>query len=848
MPDDQHFDAIEIRPAERQVLVDGNPAALGARAFDLLMALYERRERVVGKNELLDLVWPGLVVEENNLQVQVSSLRKVLGPSAIATIPGRGYRFTLPLGAPARVARASEASTGEGGPVPIEDALRTNLPAAAPLFGRDDDLGEAAELMRRCPVVSIVGAGGIGKTRLALALAAADPLDAPEGRWWIELGPLTDGDQIPVAIAGVLGVQLPTNRPPLGFLAGVLARQRLLVVLDNCEHLAEPVAALVALLRAQAPGVRLLITSQESLKCVDEQVYRLGSLEVPTVADPEQASRAGAVALFVARARAVEPRFRLAEDNVEAVIDICRRLDGIPLAIELAAARVPPLGVTGLQSRLNQMFNVLTGVARMKLRRHQTLRAALEWSVGLLSEDERTVFRRLGVFAGGFTLELAQAVARDDAIDEWLVLDILVQLIDKSLVIAEGEDEPRYRLLEPTRAFALEQLAAAGESEAVLRRHAEAVCDAVATFDDLQWTEPYEQRRRRWAEIGNLRAAVNWAMSPAGDRELAIRMLGTGWFLWIGNSTTAEGFDRMMALWPLPAGLPPKVEAAFCLALASLKTQAWRDEVLQAAQRAVELHRELGDRQRLTHSLVRCAATGMAREADWVDAAIAEAAELIDDSAPTRLRALVAMIHGSRALGLHHFDAARVAFGRQAELYRQEGEAAGEYAALINLGMVSLDAGEIDEAVATLRRAMEGLRREKAQFNLSSASTLYAVALAVQGDHADVLPLARQGYDHASQMGGGYHAFKPLMAAALHLGQRGDGHRAALIAGHCWATLTKATSNYCIVDVQMKEKLVAMGRERGWTVDAWMADGARLTQAQAAELAFEDRRVEESPG
>ena len=274
-------------------------------------------------------------------------------------------------------------------------------------------------------------------------------------------------------------------------------------------------------------------------------------------------------------------------------------------------------------------------------------------------------------------------------------------------------------------------------------------------------------------------------------------MLGTGWATWMGNSTTAEGFARMMALWPLPTDLPPRVEADFCLALASLKTQTWRDEVMQAAQRAVELYRQFGDRQRLTQSLVRYAAAGMAREADWVDAAIAQASALVDDSTPTRLRAMVAMIRGSRALGLHDFDAARVAFGRQAELYRQGGEAAGEYAALINLGMVALDAGEIDEAVATLRCAMDGLRREKAQFNLSSAGTLYAVALAVQGDHADVLPLARQGYDHASQMGGGHHGFKPLMAAALHHARQGDGHRATLIAGHCWATLTMRLAPPC---------------------------------------------------
>jgi len=325
-------------------------------------------------------------------------------------------------------------------------------------------------------------------------------------------------------------------------------------------------------------------------------------------------------------------------------------------------------------------------------------------------------------------------------------------------------------------------------------------------------------------------------------------MLGTGWTVWIGNNTTSEGFARMMALWPLPSDLPPKVEAAFCLALASLRTQSWKDEVLKAVQRAVELYGQLGDRGRLAHSLIRYASIGMVREGDWVDAAIGEASTLMDDSTPLRLRATLESVRGNRAVLAHDFEVARDVFGKQAELYRQDGTEAGEYAALTNLGMVALDAGHVDEAVATLRRAMDGLRRQKAQFNLAGATSLYAVALAVQGDHPDVLPLARQGYDHASQMGGGAQAFKPLMAAALHHARQGNGHRATLIAGYCWAALTQAMSTYCAADVQMKEKLVAMGRERGWSVDAWMADGARLTQAQAAELAFEDRRVEESPG
>jgi predicted ATPase/DNA-binding winged helix-turn-helix (wHTH) protein len=847
MPDDQYVDAIEIRPAERQVLVGGQPAALGARAFDLLMALYERRERVVGKNELLDLVWPGLVVEENNLQVQVSSLRKVLGPSAIATIPGRGYRFTLALGAPARSARPSDASAGDDGRLPVQPGPRTNLPAATPLIGRDDDLLEATDLMRRCPVVTIVGAGGIGKTRLALALAAADRLEAPDGCWWIELAPINDAAQVPAAIAGAMGLQLPGNRPAHAALAAALSRQRLLLVLDNCEHLAEAVASVVALLRAQAPGVRLLITSQESLKCVDEQVYRLGSLALPATTDPEEASRHGAVALFVARAHAVDPRFRLGPDNVAAVIDICRRLDGIPLAIELAAARVPLLGVAGLQSRLDQMFNVLTGVARMKLRRHQTLRAALEWSVGLLSDEERAVFRRLGVFAGGFRLELAQGVACDGRVDQWQVLDVLAQLIDKSLVIAEGEGEPRYRLLEPTRAFALEQLAAAGESQTMLRRHAEVLSVFLAADDEARWTVPSSARLRLLAELGNLRAAVDWAMSPAGDPGVAIRLLGHGYIIWTGNNIPAEGFERMMRLWPLPADLPSAVEAAFCLAIASTQGFTGREEKLQAARRAAELYRQLGDRYRLGEALCRVVSIGSARgNIPGTAEALQEAAAVIGDDAPLRLQALLAMVHGSSALNLHDFAAARAAFGRQAELYRRDGSEFGEYMGLSNVSMVLLDTGEVDAAIDILQRVLDGLQRLKAPYGRAMPRALHAVALALRGDDVDVLSLAREAFDYFSPMGGAA-PYKPLMAAALHHARRGEAQRGALIGGYAWHVMSKETSSACLIDVRMSDQLIEFAKSAGAgaSVDDWLKAGERLSQAQVAALAFEGARVED---
>jgi len=825
--------AIEIDATQRQVLIDGAPAKIGRRAFAVLLAVVERRERVVSKQELMDLVWPKLVVEENNLLVHMVALRKLLGPHAITTIPGRGYCFSLPIDA------VNGGDLDKSSP-PLA-VIRGNLATSPPLLGRAQDLDAVNALLREHAVVSIVGAAGIGKTRLALAAAASSNCEFPDGRWWVELAPITDGAQIPNSIAGTLGTQLPSGRPPTETLATALASRNLLLVLDNGEHLADEISALIDVLRARAPNVRVLVTSQELLKCIDEQVYRLGPLAVPARAQLEDAAEFGAVALFVERAHAVDSRFRMASDNVSVVVDICRRLDGIPLAIELAAARIPLLGVHGLHARLNQVFDVLTGGARMKLRRHQTLRAALDWSYGLLSAEEQTVFRRLGVFAGGFALEVAQQVLSDERIDQWLVLDLLGRLIDKSLVIADGGAEPRYRLLEITRAFALEQLARAGESEITLRRHAEAICDLmslvaanVAKVGALSRTE----RERAMNELSNLRVAVEWAIASADNRMLAYELLGKAWVVWRANGLEEEGVQRMLQLWPIPAGLPARIEADFCLSFGSLRKCAPREEHWEAARRAETLYRQLGDAKGLGDALLLVAGFSALsdRMAD-AEQALHEAELLFANTGDVSKQAPLAKTQGELHLRRGEPELALAAFRRQSELWRRAGATFPEHIALGNVGYAQLDALDVDAAIDSLRKSVDVLRGLRGSF-LELRVGWLALALAWRGDDFDVIPLAREAFDFLHELG---LAFAPLMAAALQHLRCGDAQRALLLTGCAYSRLpqervTQPTTLPKHMLQRVRER--AMAKHPAATVETWLRDGECLTADQAAAIAF----------
>lgn len=587
------FGGVEVRPAAREILLDGKTVSVGARAFDILVALIERNDRVVSKNELLDLVWPDVVVEENNLQVHISGLRKLLGPRVISTIPGRGYRFTGALESSTSAAPRSSApasARAEGA-----NPSRTNLPAELPvLYGRESEMSALRPLIRSSRLVTIVGAGGIGKSVLAQELAHELCGSFEGGVWWVELAPVADADRVATSAASVLHISLAAEEQN-GALARALSNRQMLIVLDNCEHLLHSVAALVSAILRAAPQVRLLATSQEPLKVAQEHVYRLEALAVPSVASLESARQAGAVNLFEARVQAMSPSFVIGEHNVEAAIDICRHLDGIPLAIELAAARVPLLGVEGLRARLDQRLRVLAGGERLALPRHQKLRAAMEWSYGLLSLQEQTVFRRLGVFAGTFRLDSAQHVATEEGCDAWEALDHLGALVDKSLVVAELGELPRYRLLETSRAYAQELLLDAGEEPGTRRKHAEAMLGLFEQVHEKFWTGVSEPWRRLYGpDMENLRSALGW--SADNDPPTAVALIGASSDLALALSLRQEWRRWFHLIEPRPRmGLEPRIEARYWLQRGILCLE-WRNaEARGCADRAAALARASKD-------------------------------------------------------------------------------------------------------------------------------------------------------------------------------------------------------------------------------------------------------------
>jgi predicted ATPase/DNA-binding winged helix-turn-helix (wHTH) protein len=463
----------------RELSADGAPVAIGNRALEVLFVLIEARGELVTKDELLSRVWPTTTVEENNLQFQISTLRKALGRDRdfIRTVSGRGYRFVAEItveGPRSRADMETRAIDQLGANVVDLRAAQGsgNLPApTSEIVGRDAPLLDVAALVAANRLVTLVGAGGIGKTRLAIELAHR-LLPAFDGVWVAELGSVSDPESAASTVAVALGLGGGPISPAR--LNAALGQRRMLLVLDNCEHVIDAAASIAETLLHANAQLQVVATSREPLRADGEWVYRVPPLDVPPEgeADLEAVLQHSAARLFAERTRAAAPATLLGPGVAAAITKICRRLDGIPLAIELAAARAATLGVECLAARVDDRLSLLTDGRRTAPARHQTLRATLDWSYELLTEPERVVMRRLSGFAGDFTMEAASLTAAFGDVGPAEVVQSLASLVAKSLVVIEvGDAAPRYRLLETMRAYAVDKLAQSGELDAVMRRY-----------------------------------------------------------------------------------------------------------------------------------------------------------------------------------------------------------------------------------------------------------------------------------------------------------------------------------------------------------------------------------------
>jgi predicted ATPase/DNA-binding winged helix-turn-helix (wHTH) protein len=696
------FGRAEVRPSERQLLVDGRPVGLGARAFDVLLALVERRDRIVAKNELLDCVWPGLVVEENNLQVQISSLRKALGPQAIATIPGRGYRFTL-------VPDGTQAKAVAPAPAAILDPSQGNLPeSVSTLYGRDEDLAALLAELGSHRLVTLRGAGGIGKSTLALAAARAERGRWPDGVWLIDLSPIANAALVPATVAQALGIQLASGTSPLDGLADALRSRALLLLLDNCEHLLPAVTQLANVVLARSHSVKIVVTSQEPMHIAAEQQVCVPPLAVPADALSANPLTYGALALFEARVQAIDLHFRLDEGNLDAAIEICRGLDCLPLAIELAAARVPLLGVEGVRARLDDRFRILTVGPRTGPGRHQTLRAAIEWSHALLTTDEQAVFRRVAAFCGSFGLDGAQRVASDARIDEWAVLDHLGALVDKSLVAAQPGEVPRYRLLETARALAWEKLDEAGETDSIQRKHALAVLACFERSFRDRWRESTQSLLDlNLPELDNLRAAYEWASRMPHEDDLLISIAGASAWIWQPAGLWLEGAQRCSkAIGRITATTPIGLEARLQLAYVTFSSATVAD--LRACERAVELYRQLDDRQEVFVGLILQARLQMVLgDPTGSEERLREAEELLEPGWPPGLRSHLLRHRAFLMTQSCRWDEACVLMDQALRLARESGDSALVASVLAMSIYSGLAFGDSEQTAARVREMLD---------------------------------------------------------------------------------------------------------------------------------------------
>src|SRR5712692_3774729 len=556
--------AFEVRRREHRI-------SLARQPMDLLLLLLEHRQELVSREDMAKRLWGSEVFTDPDagIHTAIHRIRQVLGdsresPRFVETVPGRGYRFIAPVEVVTQVPPQISPALLVA-PERLPATRRHNLPAELTSFvGRRKELLEWPGVLGSSRLLSLTGAGGIGKTRLAVRLARGLVNDFPDGVWLVDLAPLLVPDLVAQTIATALGVREGPQRSVRDTLLDTLRDRELLLVLDTCEHLIASCAELVEALLRGAPALRILATSRETLGVCGETVCRVPSLSLPEAlasVPVDALVESDATQLFIERASAVDAAFKPSPDNADAIARICRRLDGIPLAIELAAARVVVLSPEQIEARLQDRFRLLTGGARTAVARQRTLEATVDWSYQLLSDVERQLLSRLSVFPAAWTLEAVEHVCGGDEIHEDDVLDLLSRLVSKSLVVVDSEfaGGRRYRFLETVRQYARERIVQAGAADRLRERHFEFFYNEFrGALPILRHHHQLACLRRLRIEQENVRAALEWALTSSALGEKGVELAGALFWFWTKRGLYEEGrlwLEQALAVVDVAGGL-----------------------------------------------------------------------------------------------------------------------------------------------------------------------------------------------------------------------------------------------------------------------------------------------------
>jgi predicted ATPase/DNA-binding winged helix-turn-helix (wHTH) protein len=826
------FGRFSFDPARVALFDEGDLVRLGAIELKILSVLLERPGALVSKAEIMSRVWGHSVVGDNALHVHIAGLRKTLGNEIISTKRGAGYRFAAPF--------SREQKTSTVGNLPLPAGRGVGL---SPLIGRDDDLQQVVQLLGTARLVSLTGPGGVGKTSLGLQVSRQCADHFRDGAWLVELSTLHDPKSAASQIAATLGLGLGKTHNPLQTLARLIRDKDILLLLDNCEHLVDACGEICETLLSVAPRLKILATTRQALSCAGEMVFVVPPLALPGEASTTTTDirKSAAFELFLERARGAASGFAINDDDVGIAARICRRVDGLPLAIEMVASWAAMFGLQALNERLDSSIESWPRARNTAPSRHSTLAATLEWSHGLLSVEEQIVLRRLSVFSGAFTMQAAEAVVSDEHIRAESLFDHVAALIRKSMVtVVAGTRPPMFRLLETTRALMAKKLAGTPEAKSILRGHATYVLKTVRrAIDELQ-TVPESVWLKRYASVlPDMREALEWALRE--DPRLAITLACDGWQIWREMSLHGEGRQRLDTIANLvdaetPAELKLGVQRAFAELCVNSESERFAYQSLREVVSSIR-ELKLGPEYASAYFELGYVAS-MVGQTEEAHGYIVEAIDMLQQSGRTRdLARAYAALSANQVTAGQYADA-KASGAKALRLCEIVGSDRGVFVVAANLLEATLLVGNLSEAITDGREIVARLRSTPYTEIFGFVLGLISCTLLFLRRPEEALPLLREAAPILREAGLIFWLYDKF---ALRLALSGRQSDAAVVAGFAFAVLEKSGRSGEPLAVQVRERLYrelrsAMSDD---VVKQLVESGKHLTEERAISLALD---------